>query len=159
MSPIVRYAIPVLGTIATALVAGLGSVRSGAFYQRLDKPDWAPPGSVFGPTWTVLYVFMAIAAVLVLRRAQWPGARPALTLFAAQLALNALWPWLFFAWRRGGLALAEIGVLWVTLLLTVVAFGRVHRLAAALLLPYLGWVSFAIALTWAVWRRNPDILR
>ena len=158
MTPTLRTALPVLGTLAAALIGGLGSARSGELYQQLDKPGWAPPGSVFGPMWTALYILMAIAAVLVIRRAGWPGARRAMTLFGAQLALNALWPWLFFVWRRGGLALGEIVVLWVILALTVVAFARIHRIAAALLLPYLAWVTLATALTWAVWRRNPELL-
>lgn len=158
MTPTLRTALPVLGTLAAALIGGLGSARSGELYQQLDKPGWAPPGSVFGPMWTALYILMAIAVVLVIRRAGWPGARRAMTLFGAQLALNALWPWLFFVWRRGGLALGEIVVLWVVLALTVVAFARIHRIAAALLLPYLAWVTLATALTWAVWRRNPELL-
>ena len=124
----------------------------------MDKPGWAPPAGVFGPVWTVLYIMMAIAAVLVLRRAGWPGARRPMALFGAQLALNALWTWLFFVWRLGGAALMEIVVLWLVLLLTILAFARVRRLAAVLLLPYLVWVSFAAALTYAVWRRNPELL-
>ena len=158
MSPLLRAALPVLGTFAAAVVGGLGSVRSGEFYQQLDKPDWAPPGAVFGPVWTVLYVLMAIAAVLVVRRAGWPGARPAMILFGTQLALNALWPWLFFVCRRGAASLLEIAILWVVLVLTMLSFAGVHRTAAALLLPYLAWVTFAAALTWAVWRRNPQLL-
>lgn len=158
MRMILGAALPVLGTVAAALIGGLGSVRSGEFYRQLDRPDWAPPGSVFGPAWTVLYILMAVAAVLVLRRAGWPGARPAMMLFAAQLVLNALWPWLFFRWRLGAVSLVEIVLLWVVLLLTVVAFFRIHRAAGALLLPYLGWVSYAAALTLAVWRRNPQLL-
>ena len=158
MSPFLRAALPVLGTFAAAVVGGIGSVRSGEFYQQLDKPAWAPPGAVFGPVWTVLYVLMAIAAVLVVRRAGWPGARPAMILFGTQLALNALWPWLFFVWRRGAASLLEIAILWVVLVLTILSFAGVHRTAAALLLPYLAWVTFAAALTWAVWRRNPQLL-
>ena len=150
--------LPVAGTVAAALLGGLGSARSAEFYAQLDKPGWAPPPGVFGPVWTVLYVMMAIAAVLVVRRAGWPGARRPMALFGMQLALNALWTWLFFVWRLGGAALLEIAVLWLVLLLTIVAFARVRRVAAVLLLPYLVWVGFAAALTYAVWRRNPELL-
>ena len=158
MTNVLRLALPVIATLAAAIIGGLGSVRSGEFYARLDKPEWAPPASVFGPMWTVLYVLMAVAAVLVVRRAGWPGARPAMVLFGIQLALNALWPWLFFAWRLGAVSFAEIVGLLMVLLLTILAFARVHRVAAALLLPYLAWVGFATALTWSVWRRNPGLL-
>lgn len=153
-----RAVLPVLATLAAAVVGSLGSNRSGELYQQLDKPGWAPPGSVFGPAWTVLYVLMAVAAVLVVRRAGRRTTGAAMPLFYAQLALNALWPWLFFRWRLGGAALVEIVVLLVALLLTVAAFARIHRLAAALLLPYLAWVGYATALTWSVWRRNPELL-
>ncbi|HEU5041684.1 MAG TPA: TspO/MBR family protein [Gemmatimonadales bacterium] len=153
-----RYLLPVFGTLAAALIGGLGSARSGEFYAQLDKPGWAPPGALFGPVWTALYLMIAVAGVLVLRREHDAGVRPAMRLYAGQLALNALWPWLFFVWRLGGVSLAEIVLLWVVLLLTVLAFARIRRMAALLLLPYLGWVSFAAALTWAVWRRNPGLL-
>lgn len=83
-----------------------------------------------------------------------PPAHTALTLFMAQLAANALWTWLFFAWRLGGAAFAEIVVLWRLIAATIAAFRRTNRTAAVLLLPYLGWVSYAAALNYAVWRMN-----
>ena len=147
-----------MATLAAALIGGLGSVRSRELYAQLETPQWAPPASVFGPMWTVLYLLMALAAVLVLRRAGWPGARPAMVLFGIQLALNALWPWLFFAWRLGAVSSVEIVGVLVVLVLTILAFARLHRVAAALLLPYLAWVGLATALTWSVWRRNPGLL-
>jgi tryptophan-rich sensory protein len=79
-------------------------------------------------------------------------------LFGVQLALNALWSWLFFAWHRGGLALADIVLLWLAIVATAVAFWRLRPLAGALLLPYLLWVGFATALNFAVWRLNPQLL-
>jgi translocator protein len=154
---IARAAAPVLGTLAAALIGGLGSVRSAELYAQLEKPAWAPPGALFGPVWTALYLLIAVAGVLVVRRTNAPAARSGMTLYAVQLALNALWPWLFFGWRLGLASLLEILALWIVLLLTIRAFGRVHRVAAALLLPYLLWVTFAAALTWAVWRRNPAL--
>ena len=75
-----------------------------------------------------------------------------------QLALNALWSWLFFAWHLGGLAFAEIVVLWVLILATVVSFWRVRPLAGALLFPYLLWVTFASVLNYSVWQLNPQVL-
>jgi tryptophan-rich sensory protein len=86
------------------------------------------------------------------------AARTALALFFVQLALNALWSWLFFAWHRGGLALADIVVLWAAIVATLVAFWRIRPLSGALLVPYLLWVSFATALNLAVWRLNPQLL-
>lgn len=147
-----------VGSFAAAAVGGVASANAGGFYRQLARPGWAPPPWLFGPVWSVLYLLMGIAAWLVWRERGFRGARVALTLFVVQLAANALWTWLFFAWRRGALAFGEILLLWVLIAATIVAFWRVRRLAGALLVPYLLWVSFATALTWAVWRMNPGVL-
>jgi len=143
------------------IAAGIGaaaSVQAGAFYGQLVRPDWAPPGWLFGPVWSVLYFLMAIAAWLVWRVAGWRAAGSALGLFVLQLALNALWSWLFFGWRLGGPAFAEVLVLWSLIAATLVAFWRIRPLAGALLLPYLLWVGFASALNYTVWQLNPQAL-
>lgn len=147
--------------IVSFIAAGIGgaaSVQAGPFYGQLVRPDWAPPGSIFGPVWTALYTLMGIAAWLVWRVGGFRAARPALTLFLVQLALNALWSWLFFGWHRGALAFADILVLWAAIVATMVAFWRIRPLAGALLIPYLLWVSFAAALNYAVWQLNPQFL-
>ena len=155
------------GWIALSALAGaigsIASVRAREFYGALSRPEWAPGGQVFGPVWTTLYVLMGIAAWLVWKEqpasdATRAARRRGLALFVAQLALNALWTWLFFAWRQGAAALVEIIVLWIAIALTMREFGRVRRQAAWLLLPYLLWVSYATALTWAIWRQNPGRL-
>jgi tryptophan-rich sensory protein len=145
-------------TFLAASVGGAASVNAGSFYTQLVLPEWAPPSSWFGPVWTVLYTLMGIAAWLVWRAAGFREAHGALTLFLVQLAPNALWSWLFFGWRRGALAFADILLLWILIVATVIAFWRVRVLAAALLVPYLLWVSFASALNYAVWKLNPQIL-
>lgn len=146
-----------LSFLAAAL-GSLASLRAGSFYADLERPAWAPPGEVFGPVWTVLYALMGIAAWLVWRRCGLRGARAALTLFLAQLAVNALWSWLFFAWQLGAASFADIVLLWLLLTATLIAFWRIHRLAGLFLLPYLLWVSYAGALNFAVWQLNPQVL-
>lgn len=146
--------------VLSFIAAGIGaaaSIHAGAFYAQLVRPDWAPPAAVFGPVWTVLYALMGIAAWLVWRAAGWRGARVALGLFVLQLAANALWSWLFFGWHLGAWAFADIVVLWVLVVATLVMFWRVRALAGALLMPYLAWTSFAAALCLAVWQRNPHL--
>jgi benzodiazapine receptor len=142
-------------SFAAAAVGAVATRQAPEFYAQLVRPDWAPPGWLFGPVWTVLYALMGIAAWRVWRKA---GFGSALYLFLAQLALNALWSWLFFAWRLGAAAFAEVVVLWALIAATLAAFLRIDRLAGALLVPYLLWVSFACALTYAVWRANPQVL-
>lgn len=152
----------VLSLLLAFLAAGLGSIASlqaGTFYQQLVRPDWAPPGDVFGPVWTVLYALMAVAAWLVWRTAgSVAAARAALLLYLLQLAANALWSWLFFAWHMGGAALADLVLLWLLIGATTMAFWRIRPLAAALMLPYWAWVTFAGLLNYATWQLNPQVL-
>ncbi|HEL3178611.1 TPA: TspO/MBR family protein [Stenotrophomonas maltophilia] len=145
-------------TFAAAALGAWASTSAASFYASLTLPAWAPPAGVFGPVWTLLYAMMAVAAWLVWRERGWRGARPALTLYLVQLAVNALWSWLFFGWKLGALAFADILVLIVLVCATIFGFLRIQRAAAVLLLPYLAWISFASALNFAVWRANPGVL-
>lgn len=147
-----------LVSFAAAAIGSAASIQAGPFYGQLERPEWAPPASVFGPVWTVLYALMGIAAWLVWRIDGFRGAWAALTLFLMQLAVNALWSWLFFAWHWGGASFADIMVLWVLIVATMITFWRISRLAAALLIPYLLWVSFASVLNYYMWQLNPQVL-
>ena len=147
--------------VVSFIAAGLGamaSVNASAFYGQLAQPEWAPPAWVFGPAWTLLYALMGIAAWLVWRKGGFRANQAALTLFLVQLAINALWSWLFFAWHLGALAFADILLLWLLILATLLAFWRISRSAGALLVPYLLWVSFAAVLCFSVWQLNPQAL-
>ena len=145
-------------SFAAAGIGGLASANAGGLYRQMIQPAWAPPGWVFGPVWTVLYILMGVAAWMVWRERRQPGAKRALALYLVQLALNALWTWLFFAWRMGAAAFAGILLLWSLILATLLAFRRVRPAAAWLLVPYLAWVTFAAALCFAIWRLNPALL-
>lgn len=135
--------------------ASMGALfMPGQWYASLNKPSWNPPGWLFGPVWTTLYVMMAVAAWLVWRRGGFKVQRRRLTWFLVQLALNALWTPLFFGLHRPGLAFAELVLLWIAIGVTLVAFSGTSRAAAWLLAPYLAWVSFAAVLNFAVWRLN-----
>ena len=139
-------------------IGALASIRAQSFYTQLTQPNWAPPPWVFGPVWTILYAMMAVAAWLVWRAGGFRANRAALSLFLVQLAVNAIWSWLFFAWHLGALALADIALLWILVIATLVMFWRVRPLAGALLIPYLLWISFAAALNFSVWQLNPQVL-
>lgn len=139
---------------AAAAIGSVASIRASTFYTTLARPDWAPPGDVFGPVWTVLYALMAIAAWLVWRANGLQGARGALLLFALQLMLNLGWSALFFGARQIGWALAELVLLWLAIAATALAFRRHDRRAAWLLLPYLAWVSYAGLLNALIWQAN-----
>ncbi len=143
---------------AAAAIGALATRRAPEFYAALSRPSWAPPSSVFGPVWTVLYALMAVAAWLIWKERGISRGRGPLGLFLIQLIFNALWSWLFFAWQRGMIAQVEIAILLALIALTVVAFWRVRPLAAALLLPYLAWAAYATALTFALVQRKPGVL-
>ena len=145
-------------TAAAAALGSIASVQAAEFYRQLMRPDWAPPGWLFGPVWALLYVLMAVAAWLVWREREAKATRLALSLYVVQLAANALWSWLFFAWHRGLLAFADIVLLWTLILATLVTFWRIRPLAGALLIPYLLWVSFATALNLRIWQLNASLL-
>lgn len=140
-----------LAVFVAAAIGGLGVQGTSDEYASLRQPDWAPPSWLFGPVWTVLYALIAVAGWLVWRRV---GFSPALWAWSAQLVLNAIWTPLFFGAGQYGLAFAEIVVMWLAIGLTVALFARVSRVAAALLLPYWAWVTFAAALNLSIWRLN-----
>ncbi|MBL0419049.1 tryptophan-rich sensory protein [Ramlibacter sp. AW1] len=145
-------------TFAAAAVGAIASSSSAAFYASLDRPAWAPPASVFGPVWTLLYLLMAVSAWLVWRTQGLRSASAALGAYALQLVANALWTWLFFAWKMGAAAFVDAVVLWALVAFTAFKFWQARRVAGVLMLPYLGWVTYAVFLTFSIWRRNPGLL-
>jgi translocator protein len=144
------------GFVALCLVVGaLGGWATAdavvQWYPTLNKPSWTPPNWLFGPVWTVLYIMMGVAAWLVWRQ---PDSRAVLLLWAGQLALNLAWSVMFFGARSPGLGLLVIVLMWLAIAATLFAFAFKSRLASFLLLPYLCWVSFALALNAAIFMLN-----
>jgi benzodiazapine receptor len=152
-----RQALVLVGwAVLCFAAASMGAFfEPGEWYGALKKPDWNPPGWIFGPVWTALYMMMAVAAWLVWRHGGWGQQRKPLIVFLVQLALNALWTPLFFGLHWPGVAFAEIVLLWLAIAATIVVFHPVSRPAMLLLVPYLTWVSFAAALNFTLWRLNP----
>jgi benzodiazapine receptor len=148
----------VLAVVAVAATSALGQIATFpnlGWYATLAKPAFSPPNAVFGPVWTTLYVLMAFALWRMLRLpAQTPGRGRALTLFAAQLALNAAWSWMFFAAQSPLLGLINIVPQLVVILSVIAAFWRLDRVAAACLVPLAMWVGFASVLNASVWGMN-----
>lgn len=126
------------------------------WYIALTKPAQTPPGWVFPVAWTILYLLSGLALALVLSARgatlRWLG----LALFVAQFACNLAWTPLFFGAHRVDAALLLIVAMLGLAILTTFVFGRVRRVAAWLMLPYLIWVSFAGVLTWRIGQLNPD---
>ncbi|MCB2115847.1 MAG: tryptophan-rich sensory protein [Rhodobacteraceae bacterium] len=141
-----------LGACLAAAATGM-IFQPGAWYERLKRPVWTPPKWAFPVVWTSLYLLIALAATRV---AGMPGNGTALALWALQIALNTLWTPVFFGGHHIRAGLIIIAVLWVSVALTILAFWNVDGIAAAMLVPYLLWLSVATALNYRIWRDNPS---
>ncbi len=150
--------IPVaVATIAALCVAALGATVTdiGPWYQALAKPAWNPPDVVFPIGWTVIYALITVSGITAWRAARTSAqAEWVIGLFALNGFLNISWSILFFRFQRPDWAFVEVTLLWLSILVLIVYCGRFSRNAALLLVPYLGWVSFAAALNWTVVQLN-----
>jgi len=156
MNNIVKLIISIIIPVAAGATSGFFTASGvGGWYQGINKPSWNPPGWIFGPVWTTLYVLMGISLFLI-----WKSEiasdykRNALILFAIQLTLNFFWSFIFFNQNQIGWAFVEIIALWLLILLTIFAFASINKTAAWLLVPYISWVSFAAILNYTIWKLN-----
>ena len=126
-----------------------------SWYVTLDKPAFTPPSWLFSPVWITLFLLMGISLFLIWRRGFTERkVRVALGFFGSQLIFNILWSVLFFGLRSPLAGFIDIVVLWVAIMLTILYFSKISKIAAVLLLPYLVWVSFASVLNFFIWRLN-----
>ena len=147
--------------VTTCLVIGYlsGTVTRESittWYPTLVKPIFNPPNWIFAPVWTLLYAMMGVAGGIIWNHLETnkEQVKKAFTFFIIQLALNALWSYLFFGLHNPLLALLEIIILWLMIFETYVQFKSINKLAGWLLIPYLGWVSFATILNASIWWLN-----
>lgn len=132
--------------------ASTGAIfKPGAWYLSLDKPFWTPPSWAFPVVWSVLYILIIIAAWLVWQAGGWSLA---IVFWGLQIIFNVAWSWIFFGRRQMGLALADIGLLWLSIVGFMIATWPISQTASWLFIPYLIWVSVAAALNLSIWQRN-----
>jgi translocator protein len=148
-----------LACIAIPLVVGgiSGLAQSGSdneWFRTLDKPAFNPPGWVFGPVWTTLYLLMGISLYLIWTSPPSTVRTKALVVFTIQLILNFAWSFIFFEFQQILLALIEIVILWGFIIAMIVLFYRIHKTAAYLQVPYLLWTTFATVLNASIWILN-----
>ena len=147
----------VVAAAAAILLAVLGGAITdlGPWYASLNKPDWQPPGPVFGIVWTTIYSLTAIAAMIAwLRAPKGPEREWLIGLFSINGFLNILWSLLFFRLQRPDWSLVEVCFLWLSIVSLIIFTARHSRLAGVLLTPYLIWVSLASVLNFDVVRLN-----
>lgn len=156
-----RWALIGQSLLGVLLCEGVGVLAAWAtqtsvttWYPTLVKPVFTPPDWLFAPVWTVLYAAMGVAAALIWRAGHTRAVRRALILFAVQLLLNGGWSFAFFWARSSGIGLLVIVLLWIVLAVTLRAFFRLRAVAGWLLVPYLAWVTYALALNLGIWVLN-----
>jgi tryptophan-rich sensory protein len=155
-SPLKLIASVIMTNLAGFIGSFFTTVGPGSWYNTLNKPWFTPPGWFTGLVWTILYILMGIAFYFIwmdMTEDRPVGLAP--HLFFIQLALNVLWPYAFFGLQSLLLGQIVILVLWAFILATIGAFSRANRTAAALLIPYILWVTFALCLTYRILLLNP----
>ena len=147
-----KYVYKLIISIVACQCAGLvGSIFTApsipTWYAALQKPLFTPPNWLFAPAWITLYLLMAISASIIWQRGLSNRTiRTALTIFLIQLILNALWSVVFFGLESPLYGVIVIVGLWIAIAFTIFQFFRISTLAGSLLLPYIGWVTFAALL-------------
>eukprot|EP01023_Acetabularia_acetabulum_P030948 TRINITY_DN2912_c0_g1_i7.p3 TRINITY_DN2912_c0_g1~~TRINITY_DN2912_c0_g1_i7.p3 ORF type:complete len:166 (-),score=29.88 TRINITY_DN2912_c0_g1_i7:1556-2053(-) len=148
-------------TVAIGIPLGGGAIGSSLsrdkvknWFPKLKKPSWNPPNWLFPPVWTALYTMMGVASWLVYRVEGFFSVP--IGLYALQLVFNFAWNPIFFVQNKLGLAFVDIVCMFSSALATAISFGTVNKAAGILMAPYLGWVLFATALNYRLWRDNPD---
>lgn len=147
-------ALPLAAVVAASAIGQLATVPNLAWYAGLAKPAYNPPNWVFGPVWIALYGLMAFGAFRILKLAPSRPRLVALVLFFAQLALNAAWPWMFFAMHSPYFGLVNIVPQFLVVMATFVLFAKLDRLAGWSLAPLAAWISYAALLNDAIWKMN-----
>lgn len=153
--------IKLLVSLGVCLGAGfIGSVFTRqsvtTWYQTINKPSFNPPDWIFAPVWTTLFILMGIALFLIWQKGfTEKDNKVALYIFVLQLIFNMMWSLAFFGLRSPFLGVVVIVVLWVLILLTILKFFKISKLAGWLLIPYILWVSFASVLNFSIWQLNP----
>ena len=157
MQKILRIVVVVITCLTIGYLSGMETREQiNTWFPTLIKPIFNPPNWIFGPVWTALYIMMGVAGGLVWNRLdeQPELVKKAFLFFIIQLALNALWSYLFFSMQNPLLALIEIVVLLLMIFETYTHFKKIDRIAGLLFIPYLLWVSFATILNASIWWLN-----
>ena len=155
LSGILTLIICLLIPLVTGSLSGLANVGSlNEWYVQLNKPSFNPPGYLFGPVWTILYILMGVSLYLIWKSPAGKTRIKALIIFGLQMVFNFAWTFIFFYFRQMGWALVDIIILWLNIIIMIVFFYKINKFAAIIQFPYLLWVSFASVLNASIWLLN-----
>src|SRR5690625_5264785 len=147
-------ALPLIGG---TIVGTLTTKSAKSKYQNLNKPSFSPPNWMFPVAWTGLYTLMGIAKYQFDKHPKTNNLQKSVNaIYKIQLGLNFLWSFLFFRWNLRGTALVDATLLWTMVILNTYYFYRKSKLAGSLMIPYVIWVTYAVALNYAIWEMNRD---
>lgn len=151
-----KFIIAILLCESIGIMSGfLASANNNDWFDTINKPAWNPPGYLFGPVWTTLYLLMGIAlGIIWTNKSSEQSKFNAYSLFAVQLFLNFWWSIFFFNFHSPTLALVDIVLMLITIILTIFSFSTFSKTASWLLVPYIAWVSFASILNFTIWNLN-----
>lgn len=144
----------IMGFLVLGLLSGIFAFDAQVYYKELALPNFSPPGFLFGPVWSVLYILIGSAHYFIWQQRESRSRSVVLCLFYIQFTLNIVWSLFFFTMRNTGLALVDISILWVILFLLQALFLKYNRKIMWLMGPYFLWVSFASALNIAIFMLN-----
>ena len=155
MNKIIKLILCIALTLSIGAISGIAT-SSGInnWYVTLNKPVFNPPNYLFGPVWTLLYILMGVSFYLILQSKNVTLKNRAIMIFFIQLFLNFCWSFLFFKFQLVGIAFIEIIFIWVSIIIMIVAFYKISKIASWLQIPYLLWVSFASVLNGSIWILN-----
>ncbi len=155
MNKIIKLILCIVLTLSIGAISGIATASGiNNWYVTLNKPVFNPPNYLFGPVWTVLYILMGVSFYLILQSKNAILKNRAITIFFIQLFLNFSWSFLFFKFQLVGITFIEIIILWVSIIIMIVAFYKINKVASWLQIPYLLWVSFASVLNGSIWILN-----
>ncbi|MBR6701168.1 MAG: tryptophan-rich sensory protein [Firmicutes bacterium] len=153
MKKLLPLIISIGGTLAVGGLAAWLTRDSYGIYSMLEKPALSPPAVLFPIVWGILYVLMGISVYLIYR-SDCKNKDSLIELYIIQLAVNFVWPLIFFNWQMFFASFIWLVLLWFLIILMTVLFFRCSRTAAYLLIPYLLWVTFAGYLNYSVYLLN-----
>jgi len=147
----------IISIVVAQIAGGLGAIANiqsiSTWYITINKPLFQPPNWLFGPVWTILFLLMGISFYLIWN-SKLKNKDEVIKIYFIQLTLNILWSYLFFGLQNPLLGLIEIVFLWIAILITIIRFRKISKVASMLLHPYLAWVTFATILNGAIWWLN-----
>jgi translocator protein len=152
---IVKLIVSLILPLGIGAIAGIFTSKAiPLWYESLNKPSFNPPNWIFGPVWTTLYFLMGVSLFLIWKQSETKERNRAILVFMIQLFLNFCWSFLFFYFHQLGLALAEVILLWISILIMILLFHRLRPWAAYINIPYILWVTFASILNAAYYFLN-----